>query len=64
MKDHNGKLVYISALLKNGIHKQILKDRSRLTERINEIKKECYKMEMLLTGETFTTDSTQVHLSE
>lgn len=42
--------MYISALLKNGVYKQIIKDRSLLFDKLNEIKKECYKMELLLTG--------------
>lgn len=49
-KDHDGILMYISALLKNGVYKQILKDRSILFDKVKEIKRECYKMEVLLTG--------------
>jgi hypothetical protein len=33
-KDHNGKLMYISALLKSGLYKQIVKDKKLLMERI------------------------------
>jgi hypothetical protein len=33
-------------------------------KKIQEIKSECYKMEMLLTNKEFVSDDDQVHLSE
>lgn len=56
--------MYISALLKNGLFKQTVKDKKILMERIASIKAECYRMELLLTSKEFISDSTQVHLSE
>ena len=56
--------MYLSALLKNGIHKKILESKEALFDRLDNIKKECEKMEHLLTAEEYTSDSTQVHLSK
>ncbi len=56
--------MYLSALLKNGIHDQILKNKDALFEKINKIRKECEKMEHLLTDQEYTSDPSQVHLSE
>lgn len=56
--------MYISALLKNGLFKQTVKDKKILMEKIASIKAECYRMELLLTSKDFISDSTQVHLSE
>ena len=50
-KDHYGNIMYLSALLKNGIHKKILEEKKFLFEKINNIRNECEKMEYLLTDE-------------
>ena len=56
--------MYLSTLLKNGIHAQILKEKEALFERINKIRRECERMEHLLTDEDYTSDTSQIHLSE
>lgn len=56
--------MYLSTLIKNGIYNQTLKDREGLFEKINKIRQECEKMAHLLTGEEYTSDTGQIHLSE
>lgn len=40
-KDHHGNMMYLSALLKNGIHKKILEEKDELFAKINKIRTEC-----------------------
>lgn len=56
--------MYLSTLLKNGIHDQVENEKKALFEKIDKIRKECEKMEHLLAAEDYTSDPTQIHLSE
>lgn len=43
-KDHSGRMLYISALLKNGLYKHIIREKATLMQKIASIKAECYRM--------------------
>jgi hypothetical protein len=56
--------MHLYGQVKNALFKKIKEDQRKFEEKVREIKKECYNMEVLLSLEKFTTDPNQIHLSE
>jgi hypothetical protein len=63
-KDHDGMPIHLYAQVKNALHKAIKEHKGVFNQRVNNIKQECFNLEVLLTLEKYTTDPTQIHLSE
>lgn len=55
--------MHLDTFVKNAIYKQTIKGKKVFMSKLEAIKHECFKMQLLLTNQEFIEDSTQMHLS-
>ena len=63
-KDHEGVPMHLMGQIKKWLSKAVNDHKGKFNEKVKNIKKECYNLEVMLTLEKFTTNPSQSHLSE
>lgn len=49
-KDHFGNPMHLDSFVKNAIYRQTIKVKKNFLHKLEEIKKQCFKMQLLLTS--------------